>query len=101
MPVIDPPIQPLPTAASEEAQVASDATTLAATDLTTLQAFQAEIQTGTVTLAQFLADLAALQQSLGDPGRQSTAGSILSAWQQSVSGAIDTMVSEANAAAGN
>lgn len=87
------------TASTDEAAVLAATQALATADLATMQAFYNTVTSGAITLGSFQAQLTALPNAIGDPGRQAAIQAILAAWQQQVVGAFDTLLSQATAVA--
>lgn len=88
------------TASDQAAQLAAVTKALAQTDLATLLAAKAVLANPATTLAQTQAELAALPGALGDPDRVAVAAQF-SGNVQALFNALDTLISQTNAAAGN
>lgn len=86
---------------TQDAQAVADAVkVLAQDDLATLQAMNALVTNPATTVQQLGAAIETFPGSLGDPARQQQAQSLTGAYLQLLDG-LATMISQANAAAGN
>lgn len=89
------------TPAQQQAAVAADTRALAALDLATLQTAYNAVQAGNISINVMITQLTNMANALGDPVRQQQAQTLLSVWQTNFVGQLATMLSQANAAAGN
>lgn len=86
--------------AQQEAAIAAQQQTLAASDLVTLQTFQALALNPATTIGQLQGAFNSLPASLGDPARIAAIQVVQGGFQSFLDG-LATLISKTNAAAGN